>query len=53
MSKLTFSKSNTAGVLAGALVAVGAYITHWDAPAQIVASATVLVSALLSLVVKD
>ena len=53
MSKLTFSKSNTAATLGGALVAVASYTFGWDAPGEVVAAATTLVAAALSLVVKD
>ena len=53
MKKLSLSKSNTAATLGGALVAVGSYVFGWHAPAEVVAAATTLVVAALSLVVKD
>ena len=53
MKKLTLSKSNTAATLGGAVVAVGSYAFGWNAPAEVVAAATTIVVAVLSLVVKD
>ena len=50
---MKLSRSNTAAALGTAVVTVAAYITRWDAPPEVVGSAILIVSTLLSLVVKD